>query len=276
MKKSLLFLFISTPCFAASIAGYPDIPVDTPVGYATGTVDFTPGPGTVSPYNNTDFALGAPNDQATSLGRGGDIILSMNPMTLVGGKTSDPDFYVYEYKVYNSFNVFISTDNSNWIELPESSSSTNSTGTVKGYDIDSLGIGPYNYLKIVDTSNEAGNSSAGADIDGVILAHGESSGTSTIVDTDAVKGITYNLEKNDEDNTIDVKIIDADNAVRYIGFSDTDELKPIALSVQNDYNGDNENDLDVLVLDKTSSHYLNIVKSQKGADIKTIDNSLVK
>lgn len=269
-----LLLTITYPCFAQDYAGYPDIPTE---GIAMGTsiVSYSPGAGAASPNNNPSSAIGAPNDSATSLGRGGNIVISMEPMELQGDGTTAPDFYVYEYVDYNSWDTYVSSDNENWIKLESVSSSKNSTGTVKGYDVDEINNGQFPYIKIVDTSNESGSSSAGADIDGVVIASAKRSTEENIVDTDSRNGTVYNLEQEKTSGAVEVKIIDKANGVKYVQFTTDDSLSPIALSVQGNFNCDDEKDLNVLAIRKSDGVAVNIIKDTSGNDIKTIDNSVI-
>ena len=269
-----LLLTITYPCFAQVYAGYPDIPTE---GIAMGTsiVSYSLGAGAASPNNNPSSAIGAPNDSATSLGRGGNIVISMEPMELQGDGTTAPDFYVYEYVDYNSWDTYVSSDNENWIKLESVSSSKNSTGTVKGYNVDEINNGKFPYIKIVDTSNESGTSSAGADIDGVVISSAKRSTEENIVDTDSRNGTVYNLEQEKTSGAVEVKIIDKANGVKYVQFTTDDSLSPIALSVQGNFNCDDEKDLNVLAIRKNDGVAVNIIKDTSGNDIKTIDNSVI-
>ena len=278
MKSKMLFvatmLFTTMPCLAHVYAGYPDIPAEA-LASGTSVINYTPGSGVVSPENTPSYALGNPNDQATSLGRGGSIVVTMAPMSLIGDTTSAADFYVYEYKVYNSWDTYVSSDNETWLKIDPVSTEENSTGTVKGYDVDSLGASSYPYIKLVDTSNESGSSSAGADIDGIVIASAKATADESIVDTDSRNGMIYNLEENKISGAVDVKIIDKNNGVKHVQFSTDDSLLPIALSVQGNFDCDDEKDINVLAIRKSDNIAVNIIKDTSGNNIKMIDNKLI-
>lgn len=238
-------------------------------------VSYSPGAGAASPNNNPSSAIGVPDDSATSLGRGGNIVISMEPMELQGDGTAAADFYVYEYVVYNSWDTYVSSDNESWTKLESVSSSKNSTGTVKGYDVDAINNSQFLYIKIVDASNGSGSSSTGADIDGVVIASAKRSTEENIVDTDSWNGTVYNLEQEKTSGAVEVKIIDKANEVKHVPFSTDDSLSPIALSVQGNFDCDDEKDLNVLAIRKIDGVAVNVIKDTSGNDVKTIDNSMI-
>lgn len=96
------------------------------------------------------------------------------------------------------------------------------------------------------------------------------------VDTDSRNGTVYNLYQNDATGAVGVKIINKDNSVSYVSFSTDDSLKAIALSLQGDFNCDDEKDINVLAERKADSTQVNIIKQQNGTAIKVIDNSVIK
>ncbi|WP_246316613.1 cell envelope biogenesis protein OmpA [Scandinavium goeteborgense] len=264
---------LSASTFAQVYAGYPDIPA-TGVGSATSVVSYSQGPGVTPPHNTAEYALGEPNNQSLSLGRSGDIVLTTSPMSVSGDKTSASDFYVYESVAYSAFDVYVSDDNINWTKMEVAYSANNSTGTVHGFDIDSLGAGTYKFIKIVDTSNESGSTSAGADIDGIVIASDKYTGAGEIVDTDTRNGTVFNLEKDQDTGAVDVKKISKDGSVVHIPFSVDDSLEPITLSLQGNFDCDDAKDINVLATRKADDVPLNIIKDQQGNDIATIDNSV--
>jgi hypothetical protein len=273
---SLALLSLSASSFAQSYAGYPDIPAKG-IAFATGVVSYEPGAGVASPQNDTSRALGEPDLKTTSLGRGGNLVLSTGAMKLTGDGTDAADFYVYEHKEVEAWDTYVSVDNATWVKIVPTSSVKNSTGTVNGYNVDALGSDgtQYQYIKFVDTSNSAGASSAGADIDGVVLTSAKYSGGGLIVDTDSRNGEVFNLEKNQETGAVEVKKIKKDGSVDYIIFSQDDSLDPVALSVQGNFDCDDEKDINVLATRKDTGIQVNIIKDQAGNDIRTIDNSVV-
>ncbi|ECE0486502.1 cell envelope biogenesis protein OmpA [Salmonella enterica subsp. enterica] len=278
MKKviELSFIFIPTLGFAQSWDGFPDIPA-TGVGNATAVVLYSPGPGVVAPYNVPENALGYPDEASPSLGRSGELVLSTAPMIITGDKTETADFYVYEATNPESWDTYVSTDNETWVKLASVWSAQNSRGTVKGYDVDSiLSGGSFPYVKLVDTSNSSGNDSAGADINAIVIANAQYTGKGTIVDTDSRNGMVFNLEKDESTGAVNVKRINKDGSVQYINYSTDDSLEPVALSVQGNFDCDDEKDINVLLTRKNDGVPLNIIKDLQGNDIKTIDNSVTK
>lgn len=271
----LTLFSISASSFAQSYAGYPDIPA-TGAAFGTQLMDYNEGPGVTPPSNDPNSAIGEPNNTLVSLGRLGSVTLSTKPMALKGNGTTDADFYIYEGGQYESWDVYVSNDNTNWIKVPPISTATNSTGSVVGYDIDTASTtGSYSYFKIVDTSNSSGTSSAGADIDSVLLVGADYAGGGEIVDTDSLDGTVFNLEKDKSTGAVDVKKISKDGVVKHIMFSTDDSLEPVALSVQGDYDNNGEKDINALVIRKSDNVPLNIIKDQQGSEIKTIDNSVI-
>lgn len=275
MYLVLGILGISSCCFAQKYAGYADIPAEG-VGYATGVLSYAPGAGVAAPQNIPSNTLGEPDLLTTSLGRGGSIVFSLAPLSLLGDKTSAADFYIYEHKLYNSWDAYVSNDNEVWTKIEPGFSQSSNSGMVKGYDIDEAGAVSYSYIKVIDTSNESGSKSAGADIDAIVIAYGADSALLKIVDTDALNGAIFNLEQNESNSNVDVKIIDKQGVVKYIKYSSDDSLIPVALSVQSDFNCDDEKDINVLAIRKNDNVEVNIIKDMSGNDIKFIDNSLIK
>ncbi|WP_238083281.1 MULTISPECIES: cell envelope biogenesis protein OmpA [Pseudescherichia] len=264
---------MSCNCFAQVYAGYSDIPAEG-VGYATEVVSYTPGLGVAAPQNISSNTLGEPDVLTTSLGRGGSIVVSLSPLSLIGDNTSAADFYIYEHKLYNSWDTYISDNNESWIKIESDFSSNNDIGVVKGYDVDKAKLASYHYIKIVDTSNESGSKSAGADVDAIVLANAVSSEQSTVIDTDSRNSLVFNLEQNKNNQSIGVKIINNANSVKYINYSSDGSLIPIALSVQGDFNCDDIKDINVLAIRKKDGVAINIIKDVNGNSIRVIDNSL--
>lgn len=292
MKKVIFAVacLLSSSVFAQSYTGYPDIP-GTAQAYATKVVSYSPGPGVASGYNVPAHALGAPNyfsenETAFALGPSGNVVLSFEPMAIKKGGNSDADFFVYEEAVYDSFEAYVSTDGTNWQKAPVAFQDINPTpqgsattrGSVLGFDVDSLtsASGTFPYVKIVDTSKSTGGNAPGADIDAVVVTSAQAAGNDVLVDTDSRNGVVYDLYQNDVTGAIGVKIINKNNAVKYVPFSTDNSLQAIALSLQGDFNCDDQKDINVLATRKSDSVQLNIIKQQDGVDIKTIDNSVVK
>lgn len=292
MKKLIIMLAcaFSVPVFAQSYTGYPNIP-GTAKGYATEVVSFTPGsnlnPTTMDPKRT----LGEPNlysknEPVFALGAGGSLVLKFDPLAIKKNGTQEADFYVYEEGPFESFDAYVSTDGENWIKAtssfrdinPASPTTPTNRGSVIGYDVDVIGseVAVYSYVKIVDTSMST-YSNPGADIDAVVITSAEKmEGEKIFYDTDARNNKVFNLYKDSLTGVIGVKVISKDNSVRYIPFSTDNTLDPVALSVQGDFNCDDEKDIEVLATRKSDNVQLNIIKQQDGTLINTIDNSIVK
>ncbi|QKN80775.1 cell envelope biogenesis protein OmpA [Scandinavium goeteborgense] len=270
---------LSASSFAQVYDGYPDIPADG-VGFASQVSSYDVGSGSVqAPQDDPTRALGEPDQATLSLGGGGNVVLSTGDLTLHTDGTDGTDaadFYVYEHKLLESWDTYVSKDNLTWEKIEPVSTQSNSIGNVDGYDLDSLGSDSdgYNYIKLVDTSFSSTTATSGADIDGVVLATAKYSGGGELVDTDSRNGTIYNLEKSKKTGAVDVKKISKDGSVDYIPFSTDDSLEPIALSVQGNFDCDDAKDINVLATRKSDDVPVNIIKDQKGNDIATIDNSI--
>ncbi|MBN3188629.1 cell envelope biogenesis protein OmpA [Pectobacterium brasiliense] len=292
MKKYVIALMclFSVSAFAETYKGYPDIP-GTAVGFATEVVSYTPGPKVSSNFKDPKRALGAPNRYSSgettfSLGAAGSVVLRFSPYAIKKSGTADADFYVYEVGTYESWDAYVSNDGSEWIKAkpvfqdinPTAGNVATNRGSVVGYDVDVIDStsDSFAYLKIVDTSLSTYADSPGADIDAVVVTSAKALGSEVFVDTDSRNGTVYNLYQNDVTGAVGVKIINKDNAVSYVPFSTDDSLKAIALSLQGDFNCDDEKDINVLAARKSDSSQVNIIKQQNGTAIKTIDNSVIK
>lgn len=151
--------------------------------------------------------------------------------------------------------------------------SGNNIVMIRGYDLDKAKLANYHYIKIVDTSNESGSKSAGADIDAIVLANSVSSEQSKVIDTDSRNGLVFNLEKNKNNQSIGVRIIDNANSVRYINYSSDESLIPIALSVQGDFNCDDIKHINVLAIRQEDGVAINIIRDMNGNSVRVVDNS---
>ncbi|MEI7261317.1 cell envelope biogenesis protein OmpA [Pectobacterium carotovorum] len=292
MKKyaiALMCLF-SVSAFAETYKGYPDIP-GTAVGFATEVVNYTPGPKVSSSFKDPKRALGAPNryssgEATLSLGAAGSLVLRFSPLAIKKGGTVDADFYVYEVGTYESWDAYVSVDGNEWIKAtpvfkdinPAPGNVATNRGSVIGYDVDAIEStsDSFAYLKIVDTSLSTYADSPGADIDAVVVTSAKALGSEVFIDTDSRNGTIYNLYQNDVTGAVGVKIINKDNTVSYVPFSTDDSLKAVALSLQGDFNCDDEKDINVLATKTADNVQVNIIKQQNGTAIKTIDNSVTK
>lgn len=292
MKKVIFVVacMLTSSAFAQSYTGYPDIP-GTAQAYATKVVSYSPGPGVASGYNQPSHALGAPNyfsenETAFALGPSGNVVLSFEPLAIKKGGNANADFYVYEEAVYDSFDAYVSTDSTNWQKAPVVFQDINPTpqgaattrGSVLGFDVDSLtsSDGTFTYVKIVDISKSTGGNAPGADIDAVVLTSAQAAGKNVLVDTDSRNGVIYDLYQNDVTGAIGVKIIEKNDSVRYVPFSTDNSLQAVALSLQGDFNCDDQKDINVLATRSNDSVQFNILKQQDGTSIKIIDNAVIK
>ncbi len=286
MKKFALAVLcmLSTTAFAQSYKGYPDIPGDT-VGYATQVISYSPGTGVAAKYKNSSYILGEPDYYTTSnsfaLGNSGSIVVSFSPFIIKPSGDNSADFYVYEVETYEPWDAYVSNDLENWEKVPavfkdvtSTSGGTKGRGSVVGYDVDAISAAQtYKYLKIVDTSNSGFADSAGSDIDAVVVTSAVYAGNGKIVDTDSRNGLVYNLLSDQDTGAVGVKIIDKQDGVRYIPFSTDASLEAVALSVQGNFDCDDEKDINVLAIKSDTKVPLNIIKNQAGNEIRTIDNS---
>ncbi|AVT58205.1 cell envelope biogenesis protein OmpA [Pectobacterium versatile] len=292
MKKYVIALMcmFSVSAFAEAYKGYPDIPGNA-VGFATEVVSYTPGKNVDSNRKVPERVLGEPTVYSTgntslSLGSAGSMVVGFTPYAIKKSGTADADFYIYEVGIYESWDAYVSTDGNLWIKAtavfteinPEPDSIVATRGSVIGYDVDVIDSkeDSFAYLKIVDTSLSSYKGSAGSDIDSIVITSAKALGTEIFVDTDSRNGKVYNLYQNDVTGAVGVKIINKDNVVSYVPFSTDDSLKAMALSLQGDFNCDDEKDINVLAARKSDNTHLNIIKQQNGTAIKTIDNSVIK
>lgn len=284
MKKCIFALacLLSLSAHAEKYLTYADSP-GTAVGFATQVVSYNPGSGASGNSALPKSAFGAPDGTLVSLGKSGNIVLQFGPNALKADGTSAADLYVYEGGWWDSFDVYISTDNVTYKKLTATTSAKASggTGSWLGFNIDSQ-VDPllsYPYVKIVDTSNSSSavTGTDGADIDGVMMTSAVSPvGNYVMYDTDAADGSVYNLYQDADTGAVGVKVIAENKTVSYIPFSSDDTLEPIALSVQSDLNGDAMKDINVLVKRKADNAQLNITRARDGSLIGIVDNSVTK
>lgn len=291
MKKLILMLTctFSVSAMADTYMTYKSVPGIT-TGYAKSVVQYNPGEGASGIGVITENILGVPDDPNTgttapfkflSLGKGGNVIVEMSVALQVDG-TSSNELYVFESRSYETFDVYISNDQTAWTKLAASSSAIqDGAGSWVGFNLDGqVPTGQsYRYVRIVDTG-KLGSALAGtygSDIDAVIsTAALPSQANYKYIDTDSRNGKVYDLYQNTGTGAIGVKIIDKDNKVTYVPFSTDGSLDAVAISLQGDFNCDDEKDINVLAMRKSDSVQLNIIKQQDGTAIRTIVNSVVK
>lgn len=284
MKKGLVFLIFLFPTsiFAEKYLTYAESP-GAAVGFANSVVTYTPGSGASGSGVIQDSVLGAPDGNYLSLGKKGSVVVRIGPNALKADGTTAVDLYVYEGGWWDSFDVYVSSNNVDFTKLTVTTSNKSSggTGSWLGFNLDSQvdRLLSYPYVKIVDTSNSTSTVTGtdGADIDGLVITSAAPSiGNYMIYDTDSLNGSIYNLYKDRDKGAVGVKIIGANGAVSYIPFSDDGTLEPIALSVQTDLNGDSANDVEVLVTRKSDNTQLNLIRDMGGSLLKVIDNGVIK
>lgn len=291
MKKLILIagLLVSFSSLAEKYSTYADAP-GTAQGFATSVVSYSPGPGASGAATTQSRVLGAPDDandgtatKSLSLGKKGNVVVQVGPNALKADGTSANDLYVFESSWWESFDVYVSTDNVNFTKLTPTTQSITTTGKGSwlGFNLDGQ-VDPYQaypFIKVVDTSNSTSTVAGtdGADIDAVVIMSAVTpAGNNVFYDTDSDGGSVYNLYQDADTGAVGVKVIRADKSVYYIPFSTDNSLDPVALSVQTDFNSDSVNDVEVLVKRKADNAQLNIVRSTIGTLIETIDNSVVK
>lgn len=293
MKKYLavLLCIVSASSFAETYKNYPDIPAPA-AAFATEVISYNPGPNVAAGRDDPKLALGAPafyspGKAPFSLGTGGNVVLGFSPDAIKKSGTSDADFYIYEVGQYESWDAYVSNDGTNWVKATASfsnvnpqpaSSATFTRGSVIGYDVDLISgaTDSFRYVKIVDTSLSTYAGSGGSDIDAVVVTNAKALGADILVDTDSRNGKVYNLYQNDVTGAVGVKIIYKDSTVSYVPFSTDNTLTAIALSLQGDFNCDDEKDINVLATQTRGGTQVNIIKQQNGTAIKIIDNSVTK
>ncbi|KHT43332.1 hypothetical protein [Pectobacterium brasiliense] len=276
----LVFMIFSASAHAVKYSTYKAIPSDAK-GFAVEVVDYSPGTGASGVAAVQNNILGAPDDKYLSLGKKGSVTVRVGENALAADGTSAVELYVFEAAWWDSFDVYISPDNVTFTKLAITTQAKASAGggSWLGFNLDgqvdaSLS---YPYVKIVDTSNSTSSiiGTDGADIDGVVITHTDLPVNNPIFyDTDTLNGNIFNLYKDASTGATGVKITRTNNTASYINYDQTDSLVPVALSVQSDFNGDSENDLEILVTRKSDNIQLNIVRSQSGELIKTITHSM--
>lgn len=122
-------------------------------------------------YNDASAALGGPDYPGegtyASLGNGGELVLQFIDNSLTTSGDATPDLHVFEIgDVTEWFNLAISTDGSNWIDLG------NIRGQPTSVDIDAfagvLAGATYSFVRLLDVDPNQSNSPWGeADIDAV-------------------------------------------------------------------------------------------------------------
>ena len=180
LKNSLVLItcLFSVSSYAAGVTYEGVYFPDGDISFADAVVSYTPGNdvGATSEgvWNDPSVALGIPDiivgppeTGLVSLGDSGVLILQFTDNALTTSGNSDQDLWIFEGgDVVETFNLAISIDNINWINLGDIS------GQPTGVDIDAVpGVVAgqrYSYVKLTDISPNQTNAPYGeADIDAV-------------------------------------------------------------------------------------------------------------
>ncbi|MDX1633784.1 MAG: PEP-CTERM sorting domain-containing protein [Marinobacter sp.] len=172
MNKPIFTLVLasSVSMMASHAYAVPFGGVEFPDGarsFADTVISYSEGDGVGSGWRDPSAALGAPDGEDVSLGKGGSLILQFTDNSLTTSGDGSEDLWIFEVgPAVEAFNVGISTDNTSWIDLGDVS------GQPTGIDIDSLaGVVSgafYSFVRLTDVSpDESGFPFAEADIDAV-------------------------------------------------------------------------------------------------------------
>jgi hypothetical protein len=138
---------------------------DGDISFADEVISFNPGPDVAAPHDDQNLVLGAPDRSHISLGENGSIIVrfSDNSLTTSGDATADLHIFEVGARV-EVFNIAISQDLLNWIDLGDLS------GQPTSIDIDAVtGVvqfAQYSYVRLTDVDpNQTGSPFGEADID---------------------------------------------------------------------------------------------------------------
>lgn len=140
---------------------------DGDISFADIVIEFSPGGDVGSPHDNANNALGAPDDNFTSLGDNGVLIVQFTDNSLTTSGDSSADLYIFEIgAAVEVFNVAISQNLTNWINLG------NLSGQPTSIDIDGVtGVIPfaqYSYVRLTDVGpNQTGFPFGEADINAI-------------------------------------------------------------------------------------------------------------
>jgi len=160
-------LSLSTPA-AAMPTTYSGVTFpDGDISFADEVISFNPGPDVAAPHDDQNLVLGAPDGSHISLGDNGSIIVrfSDNSLTTSGDATADLHIFEVGARV-EVFNIAISQDLVNWIDLGDLS------GQPTSIDIDAVAgvvqFAQYSYVRLTDVDpNQTGSPFGEADIDAI-------------------------------------------------------------------------------------------------------------
>lgn len=140
---------------------------DGDISFADEVISFNPGPDVAAPHDDQNLVLGAPDGSHISLGDNGSIIVrfSDNSLTMSGDATADLHIFEVGARV-EVFNIAISQDLVNWIDLGDLSGQPTSIGidAVAG----EVQFAQYSYVRLTDVDpNQTGSPFGEADIDAI-------------------------------------------------------------------------------------------------------------
>ena len=140
---------------------------DGDISFADEVISFNPGPDVAAPHDDQNLVLGAPDGSHISRGDNGSIIVrfSDNSLTTSGDATADLHIFEVGERV-EVFNIAISQDLVNWIDLGDLS------GQPTSIDIDAVAgvvqFAQYSYVRLTDVDpNQTGSPFGEADIDAI-------------------------------------------------------------------------------------------------------------
>lgn len=171
-QLSLVAVFVGAISLAAPAQSMPTtysgvtFP-DGDISFADAVVSFSPGPDVGAPHDNQNLVLGAPDGNHLSLGDNGSVIVQFTDNSLTTSGDAAPDLHIFEVgRVVEVFNVAISQDLTNWIDLGDLS------GQPTSIDIDAVAgvvqFAQYSYVRLIDVGpNQTGTPFGEADIDAI-------------------------------------------------------------------------------------------------------------
>ena len=140
---------------------------DGDISFADEVISFNPGPDVAAPHDDQNLVLGAPDGSHISLGDNGSIIVRFSDNSLTTSGDATADLHIFEVGAWvEVFNIAISQDLVNWIDLGDLS------GQPTSIDIDAVAgvvqFAQYSYVRLTDVDpNQTGSPFGEADIDAI-------------------------------------------------------------------------------------------------------------
>lgn len=168
---ALVLMVAGANAYAVPIGGI-EFP-DGAISFADTVFSYSPGANVGGTYDDPNDALGIPDwspsteTGSVSLGVGGSLVLQFTDNSLTTSGDATPDLHVFEIgSAVELFNLSISTDATNWIDLGDV------LGQPTSVDIDGIsGVSPgtqYSFVRMTDIPpNQSGFPFGEADIDAV-------------------------------------------------------------------------------------------------------------